>query len=62
MKAGVPGPPEGWGLDNALVAWGKFWRREYYPYRTLFRLGLPFVLKPDHSFSGEPVCGIDDPE
>ncbi|RXW25473.1 hypothetical protein EST38_g449 [Candolleomyces aberdarensis] len=32
MKSGVPGPEEGWGLDHALVAWGKFWRREYYPY------------------------------
>ncbi|KAF6762003.1 serine carboxypeptidase S28-domain-containing protein [Ephemerocybe angulata] len=32
VKAGVPAPPGGWGAEYAITAWGKFWRREYYPY------------------------------
>ncbi|TEB30029.1 hypothetical protein FA13DRAFT_563022 [Coprinellus micaceus] len=32
LKPGAAPQPTGWGADYALGAWGRFWRREYYPY------------------------------
>ncbi|EJD52012.1 hypothetical protein AURDEDRAFT_142833 [Auricularia subglabra TFB-10046 SS5] len=29
VKDGVPAGPDGWGLENALAAWGNFWKTRY---------------------------------
>lgn len=32
-RVGVPVPADGqWTVDHTILAWGRFWRREYYPY------------------------------
>lgn len=30
VKNGVSAGPSGWGLDNALQAWGNYWKSSYY--------------------------------
>ncbi|KAG2355878.1 serine carboxypeptidase S28-domain-containing protein [Suillus spraguei] len=32
VKDGVNAGPDGWGLDNAINAWGNFWNTTYYEY------------------------------
>ncbi|KAF9244177.1 peptidase S28 [Melanogaster broomeanus] len=32
VKNGVSAPATGWGLENALYAWGSFWNNTYYAY------------------------------
>ncbi|KZP04566.1 peptidase S28 [Athelia psychrophila] len=32
VKSGQNAPASGWGLDNAVTAWGKYWNETYYEY------------------------------
>ena len=32
VKDGVSAGPDGWGLDNAIMAWGNFWNTTYYTF------------------------------
>ena len=33
VKNGKNAPAKGWGLQNAVTAWGKYWNETYYEYR-----------------------------
>ena len=45
VKNGVSAPASGWGLDNALQAWGSYWKNSFYVQSTLrFRHLLYFLL------------------
>jgi len=46
MRNGVPGPATGWGVQNALAAWAKFWKREYFFYSTQFLFRLVWEREP----------------
>ncbi|KAG2127940.1 serine carboxypeptidase S28-domain-containing protein [Suillus bovinus] len=35
VKDGINAGPDGWGLDNAVNSWGKFWNTTYYEYNCL---------------------------
>lgn len=36
VKNGVSAGPNGWGVDHALAAWGKFWNTTYYSESKVF--------------------------
>lgn len=38
VKKGVSAPASGWGVDNALQAWGTFWKDGYVDDRELLSI------------------------
>ena len=40
VKNGVSAGSDGWGLDNALSAWGAYWKSSYYAESMSFSITL----------------------
>ena len=60
VKNGVSAPAAGWGLDNALQAWGSYWKNSFYVQSTLKLRHLLYfpLISLDHQSAAPTIMSV----